>query len=94
MSRSLSLPFSSLSPVDALRAQEALWPLLRQQARLYAPESTSLPEETAAALAESILLTLGADGRLPSCSQVTFRSASGRDSGGWPRKRRCPAASG
>ena len=34
MSRSLSLPFSSLSPVDALRAQEALWPLLRQQARL------------------------------------------------------------
>ena len=63
MSRSLSLPFSSLSPVDALRAQEALWPLLRQQARLYAPESTSLPEETAAALAESILLTLGADGR-------------------------------
>ena len=53
--------FPSLSPEDSLRAQEALWGLLRQQARLYAPDSTSLPAETAAALAESILLTLGAD---------------------------------
>ena len=45
--------FPSLSPEDTLCAQEALWGLLKQQARLYAPE-------TAAALAESILLTLGA----------------------------------
>ena len=52
--------FSSLSPEDTLCAQEALWGLLKQQARLYAPDSTSLPAETAAALAESILLTLGA----------------------------------
>ncbi len=53
--------FPSLSPEDTLCAQEALWGLLKQQARLYAPDSTSLPAETAAALAESILLTLGAD---------------------------------
>lgn len=53
--------FPALSPEDALRAQEALWHLLRRQARLYAPDSSSLPVETAAALAESILLTLGAD---------------------------------
>lgn len=51
----------ALSPEDALRAQEALWALLRRQARLYAPESSSLPAETAAALTESVLLTLGAD---------------------------------
>ena len=51
--------FPSLSPEDTLCAQEALWGLLKQQARLYAPDSTSLPAETAAALAESILLTLG-----------------------------------
>lgn len=57
--------FPSLSPEDTLCAQEALWGLLKQQARLYyAPDSTSLPAETAAALAESILLTLGA-GRNP-----------------------------
>ena len=56
--------FPSLSPEDTLCAQEALWGLLKQQARLYAPDSTSLPVETAAALAESILLTLGA-GRNP-----------------------------
>ena len=55
--------FPSLSPEDTLCAQEALWGLLKQQAR-YAPDSTSLPAETAAALAESILLTLGA-GRNP-----------------------------
>ena len=53
--------FPSLSPEDTLCAQEALWGLLKQQARLYAPDSTSLPAETAAALVESILLTLGAD---------------------------------
>ena len=53
--------FPSLSPEDTLCAQEALWGLLKQQARLYAPDSTSLPAETAATLAESILLTLGAD---------------------------------
>ena len=57
----LAPPFLSLSPEDSLRAQEALWKLLKRQARLYAPDSTSLPVETAAALAESILLTLGAD---------------------------------
>lgn len=53
--------FPALSPKDALRAQEALWHLLRRQARLYAPNSGSIPVETAAALAESVLLTLGAD---------------------------------
>ena len=52
---------SPLSMEEDLLAQEALWRLLRQQARLYAPESSSLPAETAAALAESIRLTLGAD---------------------------------
>lgn len=56
--------FPSLSPEDTLCAQEALWGLLKQQARLYAPDSISLPAKTAAALAESILLTLGA-GRNP-----------------------------
>ena len=61
MSLDLLPRFPSLFPEDALRAQEALWALLRRQARLYAPESSSLPAETAAALAESILLTLGAD---------------------------------
>lgn len=44
-----------------MRAQTALWRLLIRQARLYAPDSASLPNETAAALAASILLTLGAD---------------------------------
>ena len=61
MSLDLIPRFPALSPEDALQAQEALWALLRRQARLYAPESSSLPTETAAALAESILLTLGAD---------------------------------
>lgn len=53
--------FPALSPEDALRAQEALLTLLARQARLYAPGSSSLPTETAAALADSLLLTLGAD---------------------------------
>lgn len=53
--------FPALSPEDTLQAQMALWMLLRRQARLYAPDSSSLPLETAAALAESILLTLGTD---------------------------------
>lgn len=53
--------FPALSPEDALRAQASLWHLLCRQARLYTPGSNSLPVETAAALAESILLTLGAD---------------------------------
>ena len=53
--------FPALSPEDTLQAQMALWMLLRRQARLYAPGSSSLPLETAAALAESILLTLGTD---------------------------------
>ena len=61
MSLDLIPRFPTLSPEDALQTQEALWALLRRQARLYAPESSSLPAETAAALAESILLTLGAD---------------------------------
>ena len=61
MSLDLIPRFPALSPEDALQAQEAMWALLRRQARLYAPESSSLPTETAAALAESILLTLGAD---------------------------------
>ena len=61
MSLDLIPRFPALSPEDALQAQEAMWALLRRQARLYAPESFSLPTETAAALAESILLTLGAD---------------------------------
>lgn len=60
MSLDLIFQFPSLSPEDALQAQESLWQLLCRQARLYAPDSSSLPEETAAALAESILLTLGA----------------------------------
>ena len=61
MSLDLLPRLPALSPEDALQAQEAMWALLRRQARLYAPESSSLPSETAAALAESILLTLGAD---------------------------------
>lgn len=61
MSLDLISRFPPLSPEDALQAQENLWQLLCRQARLYAPDSSSLPEETAAALAESILLTLGAD---------------------------------
>ena len=51
----------ALSVEEDLLTQEALWRLLRRQARLYAPESSSLPAETAAALAESIRLTLGVD---------------------------------
>lgn len=51
----------ALSVEEEVLAQEALWWLLRKQARLYAPESSSLPAETAAALAESIRVTLGAD---------------------------------
>lgn len=61
MSLDLISRFPPLSPEDALQAQENLWQLLCRQARLYVPDSSSLPEETAAALAESILLTLGAD---------------------------------
>ncbi len=61
MSSELMRQFLALSVEEDLLAQEALWRLLRQQARLYAPESSSLPAETAAALAESIRLTLGAD---------------------------------
>lgn len=61
MSLDLISRFPPLSPEDTLQAQENLWQLLCRQARLYAPDSSSLPEETAAALAESILLTLGAD---------------------------------
>ena len=61
MSLDLLPQLPALSPEDTLQAQEAMWALLRRQARLYAPESSSLPTETAAALAESILLTLGAD---------------------------------
>lgn len=52
--------FPALSPEDTLRAQESPYRLLFRQARLFAPDSTSLPNETAA-LASSILLTLGAD---------------------------------
>ncbi|BAK99313.1 hypothetical protein OBV_21150 [Oscillibacter valericigenes Sjm18-20] len=51
----------ALTVEQDLLAQEALWRLLRRQAGLYAPESSSLPAETAAALVESIRLTLGAD---------------------------------
>ena len=61
MSLDLLPRLPALSPEDALQAQEALWALLRRQAHLYAPESSSLPSETAAALTESVLLTLGAD---------------------------------
>lgn len=53
--------FPALSPEEDLLAQEALWELVRRQARLFAPESASLPAETAAALSESVRLTLGAD---------------------------------
>ena len=60
MSLDLISRFPALSPEDALQAQESLWQLLCRQARLYAPGSSSLPLETAAALADSILLTLGA----------------------------------
>lgn len=51
----------ALSVEEDLLAQEALWRLLRKQAGLYAPESSSLPAEAVAALAESIRLILGAD---------------------------------
>ena len=60
MSLDLISRFPALSPEDALQAQENIWQLLCRQARLYAPGSSSLPLETAAALADSILLTLGA----------------------------------
>lgn len=53
--------FPALSPEEAIQAQETLWRLLGRQARLYAPDSASLPVETAAELTESTLLTLGAD---------------------------------
>lgn len=56
MSLALSSP---LSPEERIQAQAALWGLLSHQARLYAPESSSLSAETTAALAESILFTLG-----------------------------------
>lgn len=55
MSLALSSP---LSPEEHIQAQAALWALLSRQARLYAPESSSLSAETTAALAESILFTL------------------------------------
>ena len=61
MSFDLISRFPALSSKDALQAQENFWQLLCRQARLYAPDSSSLPLETTAALAESILLTLGAD---------------------------------
>lgn len=61
MSSELIRRFPALSVEEDLLAQEALWRLLRRQAGLYAPESSSLPAETAAALAESICLTLGAN---------------------------------
>lgn len=61
MSFELTQNTPALSVKEDLLAQEALWRLLRRQAGLYAPESSSLPAETAAALAESIRLTLGAD---------------------------------
>lgn len=57
----LTRAFPALSPEEALQAQEALYRLTARQARLFAPESASLPVETAAALAQSVLLTLGAD---------------------------------
>ena len=72
MSLDLIHRFPALSPEDALQAQEAMWALLRRQARLYAPESFSLPTETAAALAESILLTLGADRDPPAAESRTY----------------------
>ena len=40
----------TLSAEDTLRAQEALWRIVRRQAMLYAPESSSLPIETVTAL--------------------------------------------
>ena len=61
MNTELSPQRTALSVEEDLLAQEALWRLLRQQARLYLPESSSLPAETVVALAESIRLTLGAD---------------------------------
>ncbi len=48
----------TLSAEDTLRAQEALWRIVRRQAMLYAPESSSLPIETVTALTKSVLLTL------------------------------------
>ena len=50
----------TLSAEDTLRAQEALWRIVRRQAMLYAPESSSLPIETVTALTKSVLLTLNA----------------------------------
>ena len=43
----------TLSAEDTLRAQEALWRIVRRQAMLYAPESSSLPIETVTALTKS-----------------------------------------
>ena len=58
---SCELSFSiTLSAEDTLRAQEALWRIVRRQAMLYAPESSSLPIETVTALTKSVLLTLNA----------------------------------
>lgn len=58
---SCELSFSiTLSAEDTLRAQEALWRIVRRQAMLYAPESSSLPIETVTALMKSVLLTLNA----------------------------------
>ena len=50
----------TLSAEDTLRAQESLWRIVRRQAMLYAPESSSLPIETVTALTKSVLLTLNA----------------------------------
>ena len=61
MSTELTRQIPALTVEEDFLAQEALWRLLGRQARLYAPESASLPAETAAALAESLRLTLGAD---------------------------------
>lgn len=72
--------FPALSPKEAFQAQEALWQLLSRQARLYAPESTSLSAETARMLAESILLTLEADSapRVLLTSKLTERFQQGQ----------------
>lgn len=65
---SCELSFSiTLSAEDTLRAQEALWRIVRRQAMLYAPESSSLPIETVTALMKSVLLTLNAAQTRPFC---------------------------
>ena len=80
MSSELIQRLPALSVEEDLLAQEALWRLLRWQARLYAPESSSLPAETAAALAESIRLTLGVDRdpRILLCADLEQRLRMGQ----------------